>query len=108
MADSRRETLAKELKESMGEVTWADLRRHLARDVIIVVAPDLEILEAAIKIAENDQDQVDSWIKKGLLDKPGASQIEYWEKHLKLPFLMVVVQPFILIQIKAADGQGVN
>jgi hypothetical protein len=96
---SKHEALEKELRASIGQVTWADLRRHLVRDGIIIVAPELALLEAAVKIAENDQSKVAEWIQDGLLTKPNASQLEHWEKNLDLPFLSVVVQPFVLIQI---------
>jgi hypothetical protein len=99
MSNSRNETLKKELNDSIGQVTWGDLRKHLVRDVIIIVDSSLGLLEAALKIAENDQGQVETWIQDGILTKPNAQQLEHWEKNLSLPFLSVVVQPFILIQV---------
>ncbi len=99
MSDSKREALERELQASIGQVAWSDLRRHLVRDGIILVAPELALLEAAVKIAENDQARVAEWIGDGLLTKPNANQLEHWEKNLNLPFLSVVVHPFVLIQI---------
>jgi hypothetical protein len=91
--------LRAELKEAIGPVTWGDLRKHLARDVIIIVAPETPILEAAVAIAENNQDQVTLWIKDGVLTKPNTHQLGHWEKNFDYPFLSVVVQPFILVQV---------
>jgi hypothetical protein len=99
MSQTKSETLRKELKEAIGPVCWGDLRAHLARDVIIIVAQDQELLEAAVGIAENNQDQVTTWIKDGVLTKPNTHQLEHWEKNFDFPFLSVVVQPFILIQV---------
>lgn len=99
MSTDHKDRVHKELKESIGQVTWADLRKHLVRDVIILVDPGIALLEAAIKVAENDQDQVSRWIADGLLTKPNSQQLEHWEKNLTVPFLSVVVQPFVLAQI---------
>jgi len=99
MSSDKSAALKKELNESIGPVTWADLRKHLARDVIIIVAPETAILDAGMAIAENNQDQVTTWIQDGVLTKPNTQQLEHWEKNLNLPFLSLVVQPFILIQL---------
>jgi hypothetical protein len=99
MSDSRSDALRKELNKSIGQVTWSDLRKHMVRDVIIIVDSSLSLLEAALKVAENDQAQVSTWIQDGILTKPNPQQLEHWEKNLSLPFLSVVVQPFILIQV---------
>ncbi|NDF14917.1 DUF2288 family protein [bacterium] len=94
-----RELIEQELQKSIDRTTWADLRTHLVRDVIILVSPELPLLEAALGTATDDEAQVAAWIRSGLLKKPSHDQLEAWEKDLDRPFLMVVVQPFILIQI---------
>jgi hypothetical protein len=94
-----RALIQKELEKSIDRTTWADLRKHLVRDVIILVSPELPLLEAAMGAATNDEAQVAAWIQSGLLRKPSQEQLEAWEKTFDLPFLMVVVQPFILIQV---------
>ena len=88
-----------ELKAAIGQVTWGDLRKHLVRDVIIIVDSSIDLLDAALKVSKNDQTRVSGWITDGLLTKPNARQLEHWEKNLSLPFLSVVVQPFILVQV---------
>ncbi len=92
-------SLRKELEKSIDRTTWADLRGHLVRDVIILVSPELPLLDAALAAALNDEAQVKAWIASGLLKKPTAEQLALWEKNFDHPFLMVVVQPFILIQM---------
>ena len=99
MTHEPKKTLREELNESTGPVTWGDLRKHLARDVIIIVAAELPLLDAAVAVAENNQEQVATWIKDGVLTKPNTHQLDHWEKNFDYPFLSVVVQPFILIQI---------
>jgi hypothetical protein len=93
------EIVRKELEKSIDRTTWTDLRKHLVRDVIILVSPELPLLDAALAAALNDEAQVAAWIASGLLKKPSAEQLMTWEKNMDHPFLMVVVQPFILIQM---------
>jgi hypothetical protein len=99
MASRKTDNPGEELKAAIGPVCWGDLRKHLARDVIIIVAPETPLLEAAIAVAENNQARVTAWIKDGVLTKPNLQQLEHWEKNFDFPFLSVVVQPFVLVQV---------
>ncbi len=99
MTTEKTDKLREELGAAIGPVIWGDLRKHLARDVIIIVAPETPLLEAAMAIAENNQEKVTLWIKDGVLTKPNTHQLGHWEKNFDIPFLSVVVQPFILIQV---------
>ena len=86
------------LKTDLAEVPWKDLRIHLQRDAIIIVADELDLVTVALAVAEDDKPQVEGWITAGQLVKPTAEQAEAWESELEKPFRMLIVQPFILVQ----------
>lgn len=86
-------------KRDLAEVPWKDLRIHLQRDAIIIVADELELVSVAVAVAEDDQTQVEGWIAAGQLVKPSAEQVAAWEAELEKPFRMLIVQPFILVQM---------
>ena len=86
-------------KKDLAEVDWKDMRIHLQRDVIILVAEDLDLVYVAVDIAEDNKDQVAFWISSGKLTKPSREQIDLWESQLDKPFRMLIAQPYILAQI---------
>lgn len=85
-------------KRDLAEVCWQDLRIHLQRDAIILVAADLDIIQVAVAVAEDDSRQVEAWITGGEIGKPSRRQLDDWEQDLEKRFRMLIVQPFILVQ----------
>ncbi|MDT8418908.1 MAG: DUF2288 domain-containing protein [Desulfuromonadales bacterium] len=91
-------TIRERFKTDLAEVNWRDMRIHLQRDVIILVADDLDLVDVAVDIAEDKTDQVSLWIAAGKLLKPTREQVEHWEAQLDKPFRMLIAQPYILAQ----------
>jgi len=90
--------LAERFKSDLAEVTWKDLRIHLQRDAIIIVADELDLVTVAVAVADDDKAKVEGWIGAGQLVKPMVEQAEAWEAELDKPFRILIVQPFILVQ----------
>ncbi|WP_437488992.1 DUF2288 family protein [Sorangium sp. So ce1014] len=89
-----RERLAK----TLGEVFWTDLRAHAARDGIILVAADLDLLDVGEAVASNDAAAVQAWIAAGKLTKPTAEDLTRWPLQRDLRFVSLVVAPFVLVR----------
>ncbi len=90
--------LLEQFKKDLAEVDWKEMRIHLRRDAIILVAAELDLVEVALAVAEDDKSQVETWIGQEQLGKPNAEQLESWEKQLNKPFRLLIVQPYILAQ----------
>lgn len=90
--------IVERFKQDLAEVPWKDLRIHLQRDAIIIVAAELDLVEVAEAVARDDKQSVEGWIAAEQLLKPTAEQAEAWEGELEKPFRMLIVQPFILVQ----------
>jgi hypothetical protein len=86
------------LAASMGPIEFSDLRAHLTRDAVIVVAPSLDLLDVGEALARDDKAVVASWIEAGLLEKPSLETIERWSKASRSALTALVVQPFVLVQ----------
>lgn len=91
-------TTREEFERDLAEVCWRELRIHLRRDALVTVAPDLDIVSVATAVAADDTVQVEGWIAAGRVAKPTATQLKQWESALDTSFLMLIVQPHILIQ----------
>ncbi len=85
-------------ERDLAEVCWRELRVHLQRDALIMVAPELDLVATAVAVSADDKEQVGSWISCGQLTKPNAEQCQSWEACPDTSFRMLIVQPFILIQ----------
>ena len=90
--------MVESFKRDLAGVTWRELKIHLQRDAIISISAEIDLIEAAVAVAEDDKDQVEVWIDAGQLAKPTEKQLESWEQEEDKPFQMLIVQPFILIQ----------
>ena len=85
-------------EKDLAEVDWKALRIHLQRDALILVAPQLDLVTVACKVAADATAEVEAWITQQLLQKPSAEQLQSWEAHLDKPFRMLIAAPYILIQ----------
>ena len=90
--------LRDKFRNDLAEVNWQDLRLHLQRDAIILVAENLDLLDVAAAVALDNKAQVAPWIAAGELTKPVRAQLDQWENQLDKLFRMLIVQPYILAQ----------
>ncbi len=90
--------MVESFKRDLAEVNWRELKIHLQRDAIIIVAAELDLIEVAVAVANDDKARVETWIAENQLVKPTVEQLESWEQEPDNRFQMLIVQPFILVQ----------
>jgi hypothetical protein len=90
--------LHKKLAEELDTVDWRALRAQAGRDSVILVAPELELVEVARCVAKDRSAEVAGWINAGQLRKPDGEELAAWERELDKPFRMLIVAPYVLIQ----------
>ncbi|MGK4006485.1 DUF2288 domain-containing protein [Sorangium sp. So ce1036] len=90
--------MREQLTETLGEVLWTDLRAHVARDAVILVASDLDLVDVGVAVASNDAAAVQAWISAGKLTKPTAEELARWPLQVDLRFVSLVVAPFVLVR----------
>jgi hypothetical protein len=93
MSDLRAE-LAKNIDEA--ELDW--LKPHIQRDVVVVVNPELDLLDVGVAIANDDTLSVQHWISKQLLHKPLPEQLVDWNSGETKRFQALIVQPYVLVK----------
>ncbi|MBW4631488.1 MAG: DUF2288 domain-containing protein [Iphinoe sp. HA4291-MV1] len=94
--------LRAELTENLDEAEWEWLIPHVQQDVVIVVAVELDLLDVGIAIASDNVLKVQTWIDEALITKPSVAQIGEWNNQLTKRFNTLIIQPYVLIQEKAA------
>lgn len=91
-----------QLDENLDEAEWGWLIPHVQKDSVIVVAAELDLVDVGVAIASDKASQVQNWIDEALIAKPSAEQIGEWNMQREKRFNSLIVQPFVLVQEKAA------
>ena len=93
--------LRAELAETLDEAEWEWLMPHAKRDAIVIVAPELNLLDVGVAIASVDKASVESWINQQQLSKPSPEQLSDWGNEPTRRFKALIVQPYVLVQLAA-------
>lgn len=94
--------LRAKLNLETARLAWPELERHFARGSVIKVAPGIDLVDAALQVAENNTAAIQGWLADGRLARADMPDAEDW--HARQPrFWAVVVAPWILVQ-EAADA----
>ena len=92
-----REVLRAKLNLETARLDWQTLERHFARGVVIKLAPGMDLIDAALHVAENNAAAVQTWLADGRMSRAEMADAENW--HTRKPvFWAVVVAPWVLVQ----------
>lgn len=92
------EALRHALEKRLGPVEFSDLRAHLERDAVFVVARELDLVGCGVAVAGDEVGTVREWIEAGQLRKPSSAERSAWPDDPTRRWMAIVVQPFVLIQ----------
>ncbi len=89
--------LRAKLNLETAQLGWSELERHFARGDVIKVAVGVDLIDAALHIAENNAATVEAWLVEGRIARAELADAEDW--HARQPmFWAVVVAPWVLVQ----------
>ncbi len=91
-------SLQEQLSKDVANVSWQDLLPHAKRDAVIVVADNMDLLDVATAIAEDNTVAVQKWIESKSIFKPSAEQLTNWNQAKETKFTTLIVQPFVIIK----------
>jgi hypothetical protein len=92
------DSLKKSLSDALDEAQWSWLKPHAQRDALILVAPELDIVEVGMMVAQDQAKEVERRVQAGQISKPTLDQIAEWDLVPTTSFKCLIVQPFILMQ----------
>jgi hypothetical protein len=90
--------LRAELATNLDQAEWSWLLPHVERDVVVVVTPELDLLDVGVAIANDNVLLVHRWISENMIHKPDLAQIAVWNQTPDVSFVALIVQPYILVQ----------
>lgn len=97
-AGGERETLLRrEYRSQTAGICWRDLQIHFAAGSVIVVSPELDLVEVAVQLGMDNAALLRGWIEAG--DVAGVSNeqaLAWYESSASLQ--AVVAAPWVLVQ----------
>lgn len=90
--------LRAELAAMVDEAEWEWLIPHVQRDAVVIVDPDLNLVDVGVAIASDNVTAVQRWISEQLIQKPTPEQLSDWSGDRSHRFNALIVQPYVLVQ----------
>lgn len=76
---------------------WVELQPHFASGIVIGISNDLDLIEVAVRIANDDKESIADWISEKRIGQVADQQAATWlEENTTL--WAVVVKPWLLVQ----------
>lgn len=91
------EILHTKLNLETSQIPWSELLRFFASGMVIVVARELDMVEVAVQMANDNKQVVMQWLDQGLIVKVSDEQAQAWLDG-NASLWTVVVKPWILVQ----------
>lgn len=79
-------------------IAWPELERHFAGGRVILVAPQLDLVEVATCIADDDSRQVKHWMDAQQVGQLTDDTAQRWVNEQPENLWAVVVAPWVLVQ----------
>lgn len=89
--------LRAKLNGETSRMAWTELLRFFAGGSVIAVDDGLDLVEVALRFAQDDKHAVQAWLQSGRIGRVSDAQAAAWlEQQAEL--WAVVVKPWVLVQ----------
>lgn len=78
-------------------IAWRELQRFFASGAAVAVSPELDLVEVAFQISEDNRAQVEQWMATGQIGRVSDEQALAWFEA-DADVWAVVVSPYVLVQ----------
>ncbi|MCX7545216.1 DUF2288 domain-containing protein [Marinicella gelatinilytica] len=91
------EDIRTRLNQERGPIDYLELQKFFAKGVILVVDPELDLIDVAEKIHADDADCISDWINAKLLTRAHDEHAKKWLKQ-NACFEAVTMAPWVVVQ----------
>lgn len=96
-SDKQHALLRAKLNQETSQLQWTELLRHFAAGSVIAVSKDLDLIEVAARISNDDKASVAQWMAEHRVARVSDAQAAAW-LDADTVLWAVVVSPWILVQ----------
>ncbi len=86
-----------EIHSETSKIAWSELQRFFAAGRAIYISPDLDLVDVALQISNDNSDLVRKWMDEAKLAPVSDDQARYWIGADAIVWA-VVVKPWVLVQ----------
>lgn len=98
MSDTDIKTINRaKLNLETAQMPWREMQRYFASGVALYVSPELDLVEAAFQMSEDNVGQIKVWMEEGKFGKVSDAQAAEWVAADAVLWT-VVVSPWVLVQ----------
>ena len=91
------ELVRAKINQETAKIPWKELQRFFAQGRVIVVSPELDLVEVATMASYDRSDELAAWMSDGEIGKVSDEQAQVWFTSDALLWT-VVVKPWIFVQ----------
>ena len=91
------EILRAKLNLETATMRWTELERFFASGALVAVGRELDLVDVAVCVANDDKEAVARWLAEGRVTKVNDDQARAWQS-VDATLWTVVVKPWILVQ----------
>ena len=99
--DKHTQRLRAKLNLETSQIAWKELQRYYAAGMVIVVSDDLDLVDVAASVANDDAAAVSRWMSEARVARVSDVQATAW-LEADAALWAVVVKPWILVQMRAS------
>lgn len=103
MPEQDQELIRAKLNSETAKLGWKELQRFFAGGKLLYVNSDLDLIDVALAIQQNDQVKVRQWMEQTQLTGVSDLQAKDWFVNDSLLWT-VVVKPWILVQLPGTNS----
>ncbi|MDO8291617.1 MAG: DUF2288 domain-containing protein [Gallionella sp.] len=94
---NRTEVFRAKINLETSKIAWKELQRFFAGGTALMVSADLDLVEVAFQISEDNAAQIQQWMVAGKMGKVTDKQAAAWFEADAMVWA-VVVSPWLLVQ----------
>lgn len=79
------------------QMAWREMQRYFASGAALFVSPELDLVEVAFQMSQDNAAQIQQWMATGRFGKVSDAQAAAWYEA-DLMLWAVVVSPWVLVQ----------
>ena len=88
--------LRSKLEKEQDQLPWKELVRHFAFGRLFIIASELNLVDAAIAVAQDDASSIKQWMDSGQFHTPTEEQAAAWGDNPEILFTINIVSPFVI------------
>ena len=90
-------TLEQKINRETARICWNELAPHFAAGNLITVSPELDLIVVAKAMAENNAEQIKTWMSQQQVHNTHDSEAIGWQSN-NSELWAAVVKPWVLVQ----------